>query len=185
MNKGTKTLIFLSIVLILFIGIFVASSRVEKNKTDDNIQQNNNSISLGISDKNIDFVNVKNQSDQYTVKVGRDEGKETYLILNENREVSQSMLEIFMDTLKNMKPLQIVDETSEELSKYGLDNENANIDIVFEDGTNMTLKLGDDAPLSQGAYMLSGKDRKIYLILESDKEIFLNTKEFYLNPKND
>ena len=95
------------------------------------------------------------------------------------------MLEIFMDTLKNMKPLQIVDETSEELSKYGLDHENASINIVFEDGTNMTLKLGNDAPLSQGAYMLSGIDGKVYLILESDKEIFLNTKEFYLNPKND
>ena len=41
------------------------------------------------------------------------------------------------------------------------------------------LFLGDDAPLSKGAYMKISDDSKVYLISQADKEIFLNEQSFY------
>ena len=85
---------------------------------------------------------------------------------------------MLFDTLINLKPTQII-EGAEDLSTYGLTESNAELTITFENNEKIMLFLGDDAPLSKGAYMKISDDSKVYLISQADKEIFLNEQSFY------
>jgi hypothetical protein len=68
-----------------------------------------------------------------------------------------------------------IDDNSEELEKYGLDNPRAVMTIQSSDGTEQTLSIGDSTTSGEGIYALKAGDEAAYLLSAYKGDYFLKT----------
>lgn len=184
MLKRKHNLIIVSVIFVLLLGVLFLLISLP-NSSDENKPENENvqtfdSI-VNMSDKKISSIVVQNSSGTYKVEVKTAEDKEVYTISGKpDDKVSQSLVKVLLEDIINLKPIQIVSEDDKDLSVYGLDKSEANIVITFDNGEEVKLIIGNDAPLSKGSYMMKENESKIYLISPTDKEMFFNDENFYI-----
>ncbi len=183
MTKRKHNLVIVSLLFALLLGLVLVlvSLPAAKDETpsDDAAQTFENLINT--TDKKITNVAVKNALDAYELRVEEKDDKQVYILsgLDESK-TSQSNSAALMESLINLRPTKIIDDENLDLSLYGLKEPESQLTVTFDNNEQLTLKLGDDAPLSQGVYVKVDGDPKVYLIAQLDKEIFLNEKNFYL-----
>lgn len=181
MTKRKYNLIIISILFVLLLGLLfflISMPASEQSAHIENSTQTFENI-VKTSDKKIINVAVKNAQESYEITAENKDEKEIYILSGKTAEqTSQSNASVVFDSLINLKPTQIIEEPND-LATYGLAENIAELTITFENNEKITLQLGIDAPLSKGTYMKVANDSKIYLIGQTDKEIFLNEKVFY------
>lgn len=185
MKKQVQNVIIASVILALLIGIlfFVLSLPADK-KSDTSISEPSYSAEpfLKNSLDNISSVLIENNSGTFEIEVSTQGDNKTYNIpnLESSKTASQSSLEMFINQLINISPAQTVETDANNLKKYGLEPETSKITVKFKDNTNKIFKLGNQAPLSIGTYLRFNNEKTVYLISIPDAEIFLNSKDFYI-----
>ena len=181
MGKRKQNLIIVSILFVLLLGLLFLLISMPAPEKSDSAQENTQTFEniINTTDKKIINVAVKNSQESYEIKSETREDKQIYVLsgLDESK-TSQNNAGTLYDSIINLKPTQVI-ENIEDLANYGLSESSAQIVVTFEDDEKITLLLGDDAPLSKGAYAKLENDSKIYLIEQTDKEVFLNEKSFY------
>lgn len=181
MTKRKHNLIIVSILLALLLGLLfllISMPAPDKSISTEETKPTFENI-INATDRKIVNVAVKNSQESYEIKSESKDDKQVYILSDQDEsKTSQSNASVLFDTLINLKPTQII-EGAEDLSTYGLTESNAELTITFENNEKIMLFLGDDAPLSKGAYMKISDDSKVYLISQADKEIFLNEQSFY------
>lgn len=183
MNKRKHNLIIISILFALLLGVlFLLISMPSADK--DEPQTDNTPVLENIintSDKKIVSVTVKNSSGTYDIISKERDDKQVYVLSGANEgKTSENMTSTFIESIINLKPSQVIEENSNDLSIYGLDESRAELTVNFDNNDKIVLNLGNDAPLSKGSYIRVNDESKVYLISEVDKEIFLNDEHFYM-----
>lgn len=181
MKKRKHNLIIVSILLVLLLGLLfllVSMPAPEKSTSTEETKQTFENI-INVKDRKIINVAVKNSQESYEIRSETKDDKQVYILSDQDEsKTSQSNAGAMFDTLINLKPTQIIDDV-EDLSTYGLAESCAELTVTLEDNEQITLCLGNDAPLSKGTYMKVLGNSKVYLISQTDKEIFLNEQNFY------
>lgn len=182
MKKQKNNLIIISILLILLLVLLfflISLPAAEKNDLLSEKTQTFDNI-IDMSNGKIMTVSIKNLQDNYEFNIENKEDKNVYILsgFDENK-TSQSNAATLYDSVVNLKPVEVIDNV-EDFSIYGLSESSINLTVTFDNDKKITLILGNDAPLDKGSYIKIINDPKVYLISKSDKEIFLNEKEFYL-----
>lgn len=181
MKQRKYNLIIAIILLILLLAIFFVLISMPAAKDDNNMNESQVLENIiDIQDKKISCITVKNSLGSYEIKLKTKDDKDEYLLSKEDdNKTSQKTTQMLVESIINLKPIQIVQEDAKDLSLYGVDKSQASIKVDFDNNDTIILKLGNDAPLSKGAYLVVDGESKVYLISTSDKEIFLNEKDFY------
>lgn len=132
-------------------------------------------------DKKISSIAVKNALGEYELRVDEKDDEQVYVLEGfDDSNTAQANASMLVDSLINLKPVQVIDDENLDLSMYGLSSTGAQLTVTFDNGEQTILMLGADAPFSQGSYVKLESDPKVYLIEPGEKEIFLNEKSFYL-----
>ncbi len=183
MKQRKYNLIIAVILLVLLLAIFFVLISMPAAKDDNDIPDSQvleNIIDM--KDKKISHITVKNPLGSYEIGLKTKDGEDEYLLLGEDdNKTSKTATQTLVESIINLKPVQIVQEEAKNLSLYGVDKGQATLKVDFDNNDTIVLKLGNDAPLSKGAYLVVNGEVKVYLINMTDKEIFLNEKDFYKN----
>ncbi len=171
------TLLFALLLGLIFLLISLPMAKDDTEK-EDTTQVFANLIDT--TDKKIASIAVKNALGEYELRVDEKDDKQVYVLegLDESK-TAQANASMLMDSLINLKPVQVLDDENLVLSMYGLNSTEAQLTVIFDNGEQTILMLGADAPFSQGSYVKVEGDPKVYIIEPGEKEIFLNEKSFY------
>ena len=193
MKKNIRLLIIgtilLSLLLAIMLFLLFNNSKNKTSETDslNNTQTESPSKIFDKSPNDINSINVTNQSGTFSIEIDYSNNEQPLYKINNiehNKQASQSILKSFIDELINLVPSKVVDEQTEDLEKYGLNNSIASINITFKNSSNKLIKLGNEAPLSLGNYLSLDEEKKVYLLPNYNTEIFTNPKEYYLENKS-
>ena len=172
MKKNIKFLI-LGIISLIVLIVTLLLINLKSNNDLEHISNDSGGQIIKIFDKNfndITSVNIKNSSGEFTIDATYDQDNPLYKIDNIalDKQPSQSIIKTFMHELINLIPSKIVEETSEELNKYGLEHPNSSIKVTFKDNSYKILNLGNEAPLSLGNYLTKDQENSL-LIPQGDR----------------
>ena len=185
MTKRKHNLIIISLLFALLLGLVLVLVALPAAKDDDTPTADSTSTFenlLNTDGKKIVKVSVKNALDEYDIKVEEKDDKQVYILSGlDEAKTAQSSAAVLVESLINLKPTKIISDETLDLSLYGLSEgeRDTQLVITFDNDEKVTLYLGAEAPLSQGAYIKIEGDSKVYVISSRDTEIFLNEKSFY------
>ena len=93
----------------------------------------------------------------------------------------------FLESCSQVSALQKVDTGENDLSAFGLAPGQANVSVVYADGTMMNLTIGNQEPLSGNYYCSVAGENDVYLLAADTAGKYLVPKEslisFYVTPK--
>lgn len=183
MTKRKQNLVTVALLFALLLGLvfLLISLPMAKDYTEKEDATQVFANLIDTTDKKISSIAVKNALGEYELRVEEKDDKQVFVLegLDESK-TAQANASMLVDSLINLKPVQVIDDENLDLSMYGLSSTGAQLTVTFYNGEQTTLMLGADAPLSQGSYVKLESDPKVYLIEQGEKEIFLNEKSFYL-----
>ena len=198
MTKTIKKIILGLIFFIFVSGTFFLLNFYLKNVKDSSKEFSavENSISknekiIPETYKKLVCVNVKNVSGEFEIRVKESGNSDTddYLFLKKDSKLvddsifEKSKVKSFIEEILELTPIKTLENCSNDLSKYGLDQSNSKaiIELTFDEDKTKKLVLGNEAPLSVG-YYLKDKDfeDKVYLITQHSAELFFYKLENYL-----
>lgn len=197
MNKTTKKIILGLIFFIFVSGTFFLLNFYLKNVKDSSKEFSAVENSLSKNEKIIPetykklvCVNVKNVSGEFEIRVEKsDNDADNYFILKKDGKViDDSIIEklkvkSFIEEILELTPIKTLENCSNDLSKYGLDQSNSKaiIELTFDENKTKKLVLGNEAPLSVGYYLKDiDFEDKVYLITQHSSELFFYKLENYL-----
>lgn len=187
MNRTTKSIIGLGVAVIVLGGGLTALMLTEP-KDKENIE---NSVSVSEESSEVYGEGILLLKDE---KAGESEGLIKSLIINNNgnrievemdkaptedSEATYTLTDYkdipldtaLVGTLANnavhMVTGAIVDEDCTDLAKFGLDKPRAEIEVIFQTGTEKTLKVGNDAPANSQTYVMLDGENTIYTVATS------------------
>lgn len=198
MTKTIKKIILGLIFFIFVSGTFFLLNFYLKNVKDvskefsavENSLSKNEKIIPETYKKLVCF-NIKNVSGEFEIRVKESGNSDTddYLFLKKDGKViDDSIIEklkvkSFIEEILELTPIKTLENCSNDLYKYGLDQSNSKaiIELTFDEDKTKKLVLGNEAPLSIG-YYLKDKDfeDKVYLITQHSAELFFYKLENYL-----
>lgn len=80
------------------------------------------------------------------------------------RPINQSYVTNMINLVEKVNARRLVSEDVDDLSEYGLDNPSAYLKLTMEDGTGLSLKVGDKSTGINGNYGMVNEDNKVYLL---------------------
>jgi hypothetical protein len=189
MKKQHKNLTFIfGFVIVLLALLFCSKLLPEKEKpANKQSSQTNPTINLVSLNRNdMVSIHIKNEKSDFQIESTKEENGFVYKISNLETEgtLSVDSIEHLFSDLANFNAVRVAVENSENLKAYGLDSPKAQITINHpEDKPATVLKLGADAPLSNGVYVQLEGDEKVYLVASNDAKGFSSKPEDYLEKK--
>lgn len=79
-------------------------------------------------------------------------------------EYNTSRFRSMMFTLSTLTATSKIEEDPEDLSDYGLDNPKFNVNILYTDGSDITLYIGNETPIKNYYYCMTDKENTVYTI---------------------
>ena len=80
------------------------------------------------------------------------------------RPINQSYVINMINLVEKIDARRIISENGDNLNEYGLDNPSAYLKLTMEDGTSLTLRIGDKSTGINGNYGMVNEDNKVYLL---------------------
>lgn len=80
------------------------------------------------------------------------------------RPINQDNVDRILTTFDEVKADRLINEAPDKLSDYGLDPYEAYLQVVGDDGSTLTVKIGSAAGTGVGYYGLVNEDNKVYLL---------------------
>lgn len=204
MNKSVKGIIAGGIAVVLLAGAVVAIKMNENdNSSSSEIVQTANENNIlsewaefaGVSgdytEANISNVNISNSNDNFdVVKTGETQSDDSssaastaysYTIKGlEDYKMDSSLLDT-MPSAAMTAPLTVVEENSGNLSRFGLDNPQAEVNITFDDGKSINYLVGNVSPDTSLTYFCFKGSNTVYTMNTSTTNAFLNDKKYYMS----
>ncbi len=159
-KRNALTMVFLLLALILLIGIYLwYSNREDSSEESEEVTET------------IDLVTV--DTEQLTsLHYIREDADLTLTLKDEvwiseeepERPINQEYVEAMINAIKDVKADRIVMENPENLEDYGLATPSATFIGTLQDGTTVTVKIGNAAGSSEGYYGLVNEDGIVYLL---------------------
>lgn len=186
MSKTTKSIIGLSVAVIVLGGGLVALRLTEPDSesTESSIESSDESSETygeGLvvlkDDKSddeervIEEVTVKNSECTLHVIMNTEPTEDsaaTYTLDGyEDIPLNTSVVGTLANNANNMITNSIVDEDCTNLSKFGLDNPQAEVEVTFRTGTVVKFLVGDAAPADSATYLMIDGENTVYTVATS------------------
>ncbi len=169
MNKKTIYMLVSAIVLVILVFIYIS---MDKTESTENTEENTESSIFVTNVKNLKQIEVFNSGGSYTARLNDDK----YVLEGyENNSISQTDMKYIFSALSNLKAEKIIDETSDNLSKYGLDEGEAN--VILKGDNEQVLIIGSLTSDKKYRYAM-GEDDKVYIVNSSLCELAMkNVKD--------
>ena len=164
-KKKSRTLFALLLVLVLLIGAYVCYVIYDGKQVE---QESSNTIEddaiqiLSIEAENIQSIYYKNNQAELTLV----KNSEDAWVIESNQEIplNSTYTSKMASTVENLTASKIVVENAEDLSQYGLTNPTVTVIVKKVDGSQETLYIGDNSPLSDGYYACLEGSSSVYLV---------------------
>jgi len=162
-KRNSFTMVSLLMVLAVLIVLYFAYN---KNDNPKELEDKNTSL-----EENIDVASIDTDKVNSVHYIAKD--ADITLILENDRWISendplrpinQSYVVNMINLLEKVNARRMVSENVDDLSEYGLDNPSAYLKLTMEDGTSLTLKVGDKSTGINGNYGMVNEDEKVYLL---------------------
>ena len=184
MNKSVKAIIGLGVAVIVLGGGLVALMLTEPKNTDNNVDSVSTSEEssevygegiLLINDEKageeeglVKEVTVKNTTDRLHVimdKAPTEDSAATYTLDGyEDIPLNTAVVGTLANNAVHMVTSSIVDETGDNLSKFGLDKPQAEVEVKFQTGTVKKFLVGDKAPANSATYVMLDGEKTVYTV---------------------
>ena len=129
--------------------------------------------------ENITSIQVKNKEDSYTIS--RDKDKQfTIDKLNGFDQTSETM-DVTAVRAAAMSATKEVETTLDNQKKYGLDAPQAEVTVTFDDKSEFTFYLGNQAPSDKGYYLKVKGKESVYIATENMAGNFLQPSRYYVD----
>ena len=183
MNKSVKTIIGLGVAVVVLGGGLTALMLTEPKNTDNNestvsaTEESSEVYGAGIgliTDEKADEeglikeVTVKNSTDTLNVvmdKAPTEDSAATYTLKGyEDIPLNTAVVGTLANNAVHMVSSSIVDDTGDNLSKFGLDSPQAEVEVKFQTGTVKKFLVGDKAPANSATYVMLDGEKTVYTV---------------------
>lgn len=184
MKKTARNIIILLVVLLVLGGaVFLLTAIPTEGDQEESSELSSSAVDdrtplFDKEDTDIQSVEIKNSSDQYTV-LPTGEGADLYFTLKgyEDYDFNYRTLSANVRTVLGFKPLKELG-SQDKLDAFGLGSGGVLVTLNYKDGTSDQLVLGETAPETSGRYVL--KDGQVYII-SGVPDAFFSDKFSYFN----
>lgn len=189
MKKTTKSLIIAIASVAVLVGAFLAvyfllpSQENTENETssDSSEAEEDHYHLISHVPADIKQIDVENETGKYTILAETPTFESTAedgtvssvtdstvytLVGYEDMELLAGSPDTLADDASSVTASKIVNDGSNK-SDFGFDNPRAVVNVTYTSGEKKTIRVGDDAPSSKGAYLMIDGDENVYLV-ESD-----------------
>lgn len=168
-KQKTYIAVITIVIAILAVLLYLVSIMPSKDNKGQLSSKSNASLLISVDSDDISNINIKN-TDEYNIKIESGENTFTYSIdkLDETQKISKDEVDGILNTFSKFSSIDTVEESCEDMSKFGLTNPVASVKITFVSGSEKTLYLGNQAPLNAGMYLKVDDGNTVYLI---DKQV--------------
>lgn len=186
MNKTTKSIIGLSVAVVVLGGgltaLMLTEPKDKENSEESSVSTSEESseaygegIVLIQDEKNeesdIKEVTVKNSTNSLHVVMKSpttEESAATYTLDGyEDIPLNTALVGTLANNARNMVTGSIVDENCENLSKFGLDSPQAEVEVKFQTGTVKKFSIGDETPTKSETYVMLDGENTVYTVATS------------------
>ncbi len=91
-------------------------------------------------------------------------------------KLSKNMTDQLAHQCASLTALRTVDKSGKKLSEYGLDKPVSTVKIIFSDGSEKTIMMGNEAPDNQGYYGMTSDSNTVYLMQSETVNMFFVEK---------
>ena len=173
MNKKVKGLIAGAVAVVVLVAALVVLMLMpgtEDGASSSDVSSSSDIILNNQAVSDISSITVQNGFGEYTVTPGENDD---YSVtgLTEDIPLNQSGYDNITSDASEIVAKRLVEENTDNLEQYGLDEPQARVNIAYADGSEFSMEVGDEAPLEAGTYVL--QDDKVYLFLSHKVDTFL------------
>lgn len=181
MKKQLRTLIIVSLIVVVLGGVLIYFTLNPKN-SDDSLSytsSNNTGVALwNYTVEQISKVHVENESGSFDVVQNGEDG----FIISELAQLPENSLAYTaVNSLGELTATELVEQNSDDISIYGLDNPRSKVQIEFVDNTTKTLLIGNNAAKVASVYIMIDGERDVYIIDEAYVSISSKTQKDFIS----
>lgn len=187
MSKNIKMLIAGIVSVVVLSGGIIALKLTEPETDTESESYSSESESLLLYDKNTDTVksvSVENESCSYEItrtKEADEENSAEYTIKSLGSiPLNETIINSIPSSVASLTAERVIEENSSDLSQYGLENADTKIKIIFDDGTEKSVLIGDDTP-SGDIYICFEGDNDVYSVSSNKLSVFRNDTDYYIS----
>lgn len=188
MKKNIKYIIIFCVIAVILAGLLVVLKLTAPAEEEENESETDNAVKTSLLyDKNphdISKLEISNEHGAYEV-VRSGEGDDAVWTIIElaNLPMSSASMGNLLENAASVTAQQTVVESAEDISIYGLSEPLATVTATFSDSGNTVKKLfiGNLTPNGTMHYAMVEGDPKVYTILNSKVNCFLENKYYVLN----
>lgn len=186
MKKNIKYIIIFCVTAVILAGLLIvltltAPEEEEEPETSENIQT---ALVYDKNPRDISKLEITNEHGTYEIVRLGEEDEAVWTIMElANLPMSSASMGTLLENAASVTAQQIVVETAEDLSIYGLSEPMATVTATFSDSANTVKKLliGNLTPNGNMHYAMTEGDPKVYTVLNSKLNAFLENKYYVLN----
>ena len=187
MNKTAKSIIGLGAAVIVLGGglaaLMLTEPKDKENEENSVSSSEESSVTEGAgivliqdekageSESVVKEVTVKNTDETLHVvmdKAPTDESAATYTLDGySDIPINTALVSTLANNAVNMVTNSVIDENCENLSKFGLDNPQAEVEVKFQTGTIKKFMVGDKAPANSETYVMIDGENTVYTVSTS------------------
>ena len=160
-KRNALTLASLLLALIVLIGIYYwymgykAAQEAKENETTPSIDL------VTIDTTQVSTLHVVMKDADLTLKL---QGEEWISEAEPDRPINQDRVKTMLSAIDDINADRIIMEQPENLADYGLEEPAAFVTATLQDGSSVTVKIGNEAGDSDGYYGLVNEDGIVYLL---------------------
>ncbi|HIS70082.1 MAG TPA: DUF4340 domain-containing protein [Candidatus Gallacutalibacter stercoravium] len=169
MNKKLRGIIIGCVAVVVLVAALIVLSNLPADSSETASEDAAASTAaIYLNDKqaaNVRKVEVTNETGSYVVNVT--EESEYTIDGLDNAPLSDTSMQSFLSDIGSINAKALIDEEGTDLNQYGLGQPRATVTVTYSDGSSNEVRIGNDAPASEGVYCMVDDDPKVYLFLTS------------------
>lgn len=188
MKKNIKYIIIFCVIAVILAGLIIVLNLTAPAEETEPESETDNAVKTSLLyDKNpqdISKLEISNEHGTYEVVRSGDGDDAVWTIIElANLPMSSASMGNLLENAASVTAQQTVVESAEDLSIYGLAEPLSTVTATFSDSANTVKKLfiGNLTPSGTMHYAMTEGDTKVYTILNSKVNCFLENKYYVLN----
>lgn len=166
-HKMIRNIIISVVVLALLVGVYLWVQKWQNDDASENVSTDDVIEIFSTDSKNITEIDVKNSFSEYTlIRSGEDDDIKWSIPEYSGLEFSQAKLQLAASAFMGIYAIKEIGENVENLSDFGLADENVTTTIHTADGEQCTLILGDKLAVDSTYYLMKKGSSTVYTVSE-------------------
>jgi len=182
MSRKVKAIIAGGVVIALLVAVLVVLQLTKEDKPESTVSAVEVDVISVINglETDLEYIKVKNQADEYEISRQAEGRWGIADIMDYDQDLAMYFTTIQQATSVNA--LEIIEENSTNLAKFGLDAPTLVFEVKFKDGKTYTIKKGMTSSDKSISYFTEGETKTVYSIksnyfenLELDRYAYIRT----------